>query len=308
MGVLFWFAVFAVSLYLLLKASDFFVDSSVNMGSAFGIAPYVIGVTIVALGTSLPELATSLMAVLQGEIDVPAGNVVGSNIANILLVLGISAIVAKVIPVKLEDIRGFMNFLILSAVFLLFTALDGQFTRIEAIGAVLLMILYLWYTVRAGTSTDDVDPDTDKFRSKDLVIFLISAVLIPVAAKFLIDSVINISTLINIGTDTIAQSFISLGTSLPELFVCVACVRKGQTEMAIGNVLGSNIFNTFAVMGIPGLLSTLQFTNQMLNFSLPLMALATTLFFLFTWDGKVKAWEGIIAVLLYFFFFIYIFI
>jgi len=307
MGIFLWSAVFIASLYLLLKASDFFVDSSVNMGSAFGIPPYVIGVTIVALGTSLPELASSVMAVLQNEVDVPIGNVVGSNIANILLVLGISAIIAKVIPVKLDEIRGFMNFLLLSAVFLLFSALDGQFSKLEAVLAIILMIGYLWFTVRAGTSEDDVDPDTDRFRKKDLIIFLISAVLIPFSAKFLIDSVINISEMLNIGTDTIAQSFISLGTSLPELFVCVACVRKGQTEMAIGNVLGSNIFNTFAVMGIPGLLAPLVFSEQMMHFSLPLMAIATALFYFFTWDGKVKAWEGVISVLLYLFFFIYIF-
>ncbi len=302
-----WIVVFVIALAVLIKASDYFTEAAEKLGLNFGLPPFIIGVTIVALGTSLPELMSSIIAVLKGNTEIVAANVIGSNIANILLVLGVAAIIAKKMKLSYELIHVDLPLLASSAIFLTVTIWDGVFTFPEAILSLVGIIIYLAYTVR---NTGHEDKETKKEVNaleknstiKQTAIVIISAIFIFIGAKFTIDSVIQVSQMLNIATELIAVSAIALGTSLPELMVSISAARKGKAEIAIGNVLGSNIFNSFVVMGIPTLIKPLTITKETLNFSLPMMVIATILYFIMVQDKEITKYEGAMLVLFYIFF------
>ena len=302
-----WIVVFIVSLAVLVKASDYFTEAAEKLGIYFGIPAFIVGVTIVAFGTSLPELVSSIMAVFQGSTEIVAGNVIGSNIANILLVLGIAAIIGKRFTIDHEIELVDLPILVLSSFLLLMMAWDGQITVVE--GGILLLgiVMYIFYAVSASQEQGTHSEKKGKrevhrkgeFPLSALLILFASLFFVFLCAKYTIDSVVKISDILNIGKDLIAVIAVALGTSLPELLVTVSAARKGNAEMAVGNVLGSNVFNTFAVMGIPALLSPfsssgsgLAIPESMVTFALPVMILSTFLYFIMTRDKQLTQWEG----------------
>lgn len=306
LDLLLWIVIFVVALFVLIKSSDYFTNSAEKIGLALRISPFIVGVTIVALGTSFPELISSVFAVINNSSEIVIGNVVGSNITNIFLVLGFAAIFAKK---SLKVDRGLIHvdlpLLFGSAVFLVISCWDQNFTIPEAILGLVLAGVYLHSTARLQKA----DPQTKKEvkkkikrkkpRGKTILILLVSLIFIFLSAKYTIDSVIKLSEILQIGTEIIAMSAVALGTSLPELFVSITAARKGNAEMAIGNVLGSNIFNTLAVMGIPALIGTLTIPFNMLTFGLPVMFIATMVYFFTTQDQSVTKWEGWMLIILY---------
>jgi cation:H+ antiporter len=303
LDILLWIVVFIVALFVLIKSSDYFTSSAEKIGIAFGIPSFVIGVTIVALGTSLPELISSIFAVINNSSEIVIGNVVGSNIANIFLVLGVTAIVAK----KMHVERGLINIdlpiLFGSAGYLWIAAWDGIFSLGEGILGIFMLIIYLISTVKeqkADIKTEkEVKKKRKKLEIKTIIILFVSAFFIFLGAKYTIASVIRLSEIWNIGKDVIAISAVALGTSLPELFVSITAARKGNSEMAIGNVLGSNIFNTLAVMGIPAMMGDLVIPQSIIQFSLPVMLIATLAYLFTTQDQEVTQWEGWMLVIMY---------
>ncbi len=306
-GIYGWVAIFIVSLAVLIKASDLFTTAAEKIGLHFRIPPFIIGVTIVALGTSLPELISSIYAVFQGAPEMVVGNVVGSNITNIFLVLGLAAIVAKKMEISFELIEVDLPLLIGSAFFLGLTLMDKVFTFGEAILSLVGITIYLVYTVsmQNGHTTKKTKKEVKslgKLQWHTIVILIASALFIFIGAKYTVESVIQISEIINIGKEIIAITVVALGTSLPELVVSITAARKGKAEIAIGNVLGSNIFNTFAVMGIPALFGDLIIPDSILSFGLPMMVVATLLYLFITQDKKITRWEGSLLLLFYVFF------
>ena len=309
MPLLIWIAIFIVSLSALIKAAGYFTDAAEKIGLTLGIPPFIVGVTIVAAGTSLPELATAIFAMASGSSDIVIGAVVGSNITNIFLVLGITVIIAKKIKIIHELIRVDLPMLTGSAFFVAVISYDGTITRPEAFLALLGIFFYLSYTVAVDKHEDsDIekeivkDLETKKTSNKDFAILVFSGIFISIGAKYAIDSVIEIAAIINIGTDVIALSAVALGTSLPELAVSVTAARKGLGEIAVGNVLGSNIFNSFAVLGVAGMIGPVHVPGNIITFALPLMVIATLLFFFMTQDKEVTKWEGWLLILFYVFF------
>jgi len=308
--LLLWIGIFIVSLLVLIKASGYFTDSAEKIGIFFGIPAFIVGVTIVSIGTSLPELVSSIFAVIRNSPEIVAGNVVGSNIANILLVLGIAAIVGKRLKITYEISHIDMPFLVGSAFLLVVTLWDGLFTLPEALLCILTLIIYLLHTITVEKKHKDVEIKKEmkgalkkrKFELQTYIILILSGFFIYLGAKYIIEAVIKLSGLLNIGTEIIAVSAVALGTSLPELMVTIVAARKGKPEIAIGNVLGSNIFNTFAVMGIPALIGTLIIPSTILSFSLPVMLIATLLFFFVTLEKEVTRWEGWMLIIFYVFF------
>ena len=305
--VLMWVIIFIISLAVLVKASDFFTTSAEKIGLHFKIPPFIIGVTIVALGTSLPELISSIYAVFNGASEIVVGNVIGSNITNIFLVLGIAAIVAKKMKISFELIHVDLPLLIGSALFLTLALLDKVFSMGEAILSIIGIIIYLIYTtkIQKGHTTKKTKKEVkslEKFQWHTVVILIASALFIFIGAKYTVESVINISEILNIGKEIIAITAVALGTSLPELVVSITAARKGKAEIAVGNVLGSNIFNTFAVMGIPALFGNLTIPNSILTFGLPVMIVATLLYLFITQDKEITRWEGSLLLLFYVFF------
>jgi len=280
----------------LLQASDFFVEAAERIGLAAGIPPFIIGVTIVALGTSLPELASSIEAVLMGDSKIVIGNVAGSNIANIGLVLGIVAVVGK--QVKVKD--GIMNIdipiLVSSAFLLWFVAHDQVVTVFEAIILLGALAVFLFYSLN---NNEGEETEKTKINGKDIGILILAGIAIKFSAEYTIKSIIELSKLLEIGSEVIAASVVALGTSLPEVFVSLAAIRKGKTDIAVGNILGSNIFNTYAVMGIPALIGPLVIPDNVIHFVLPFMMAMTILFAVMCISKKISRWEGLMLLIFY---------
>ena len=306
--ILVWLVVFIFSIIVLVRSSDWFTEAAEKIGLWFGLSPFVIGVTIVAFGTSLPELVSSLFAVSSGATEIVSGNVIGSNIANILLILGITVIVANNIKIKHTLIRIDLPILAASAFILALTVYDGVFDFFDAIIALSGMVIYLVYLVKNTKRSHKKDDAKPSVSPIVFVVLVLSGLGIFLGAKFVVDSVLELSKIIGIGTEVIAVVAVAFGTSLPELAVSISAARKGRAEMAVGNLLGSNIFNTFLVMGLPALFAVavggagLIIPASLIYFGLPVMLVASFLFLLMMQDGKLSRWEGWFFVLLYVFF------
>ncbi|MFC1768535.1 calcium/sodium antiporter [Nanoarchaeota archaeon] len=308
--ILIWIIVFVVSLIALIKSSDYFTNSAEKIGLFFKLPKFIIGVTIVAIGTSLPELASSIYAVIIGNSEIVVGNVVGSNIANIFLVLGVAAIVGKRLKITHELLHVDIPFFVGSAFLLAVTIWDGSFGIADAIISLFVIVVYSIYTIQSEKKPDpNIKKEMKseikkikKFSWVTLVVLVVSAAFIFVSSRYVIESVIQLSQLLNIGAEIIAVSAVALGTSLPELMVSLSAARNGKPEIAIGNVLGSNIFNSLAVMGIPAFFGTLVIPANILAFSLPMMIIATLLYFFMTQIKVVTKWEGWLLLAFYVFF------
>ncbi|MGD1908266.1 MAG: calcium/sodium antiporter [Leptolyngbyaceae cyanobacterium] len=306
--------IFVVSLAVLVKASDFFTDAAEKLGLGLGLPPFIVGVTIVSMGTSLPELLSSLVGISQGAPEVVVGNVMGSNIANICLVIGVAALMSTHSMRVMYDLVSVDLPLFTGSAFL-FTlmAWDQQFTRGEALLLVIGYIMYLFYILKSSEAEALEPPDEDDISEADLpkeptssadalrdvLILVLSGIFIFLGAKYTIDSLIQISDLLNIGKEVIAVSAVALGTSLPELIVTINAASKGKAEIAIGNVVGSNIFNIFVVMGIPGLITPLPVPESVLSQGIPTLISASLMMFFVAQDNKVTIWEGWLFLIFY---------
>ena len=308
MDLLLWSGVFIVSLAFLVKASDWFVNGAETIGIALGIPSFIVGVTIVAVGTSLPELAASISAVFAGSTDIVAGNAIGSNITNIVLVMGLVAMLSKE---KIEIKRDIMDvdipMLVASALVLWFLISDLNFTMLDAAILIAGMFIFLAYTFTKSGNDDGEEIIRQKVGWKTIALVIGSGALIYFSANYTVSAIQEISNLLGIGTGVIALSLVALGTSLPEVLVSVTAARKGNTELAFGNVMGSNIFNTFAVMGIPRFLGPIEIPAAIVEFSLPMMVGITILFAVICLSRKISRFEGMFLLLFYLVFMIGLF-
>lgn len=311
-----WAVAFVASLFVLVKCSDWFVDSAETIGKFFHWPVFIIGVIIVAIGTSLPELASSLAAVFNGDSSIVVSNVLGSNSANIFLVFGLTALFGKNFKIKHDLMKTDLPFLIVSALMIVLMISDRKFTLAEAIICTGAMFFYIFQSlaqkkepekeIKKSSAEESVkkflvgtEPLKVKLGIKPWILIILSPVGIALGAHYSIESVINLSKIIGIGTEIIAVTAIALGTSLPEVMVSISAARKGMPEMALGNVIGSNIFNTFAVMGIPGLIGRLEIPEGTITFVVPAFLAATGLFTVIMIDKRVFRVEGILMLGMY---------
>lgn len=297
--MLIYILIFVVSLAALLFASDWFVEAAEKIGLSWGISPFIIGVTIVAFGTSIPELATSIVAVYSGTSEIVVGNVIGSNITNILLVLGLTAMIGKKIVLDFDVMDIDMPLLFVSAFFLNFALMDLHISNMEA---GLFLVALFAFLMNSFTGNEKPDEGLPKATWKNYAMLVVAGAVVFIGAKYTIFAVEHISTQMGISPDVIALSVIALGTSLPEIVVSIAAIKKGKSAIAVGNVLGSNIFNTYAVMGIPGLMTTLVIPQDVIDFSAPFMVAVTILFGMMCLSKKISRWEGVALIILYGFF------
>ncbi len=291
--------IFAVSLVALIKGSDWFIESAERIGLSLGIPSFIIGVTIVAFGTSLPELATSIVSVLEGQSDIVIGNVVGSNITNILLVIGTVALFAKRVPLRANIMDVDIPMLLFSAIFLFFALHDNRLSLLESFLFIAALVIFLIHSL---SSAGEEKIEKSKIHFKDILLFIIGGVFVYLGAKYTIESLIQMATALDIGAELIAVSLVALGTSLPEVVVSLAAVKRGQTDIAIGNVLGSNIFNTYAVMAISSFFGTLGLPESITAFNLPFMVGVTFIFAFLCISKQISRWEGGMLILFYFYF------
>jgi cation:H+ antiporter len=310
-----WIGAFVISLGVLLFASERFIHAVEKIGIAYGIPSFILGVTIVAAGTSLPELVSSIIAVVEGHSEIVIGNVVGSNISNIFLILGIVAIYAGRIKLNFDILNVDLPLLVGSSFLMVFFVWDLQFSYFEAILSLVGLVIFLYYALSTESESHTINrglievqhikEEKPKVGFLQWAIVLISGFFIYLGADYTVESIVKLSGIFGIAENVIALSAVALGTSLPELIVSIMAARKGNPELAIGNILGSNIFNALAVMGIPAIVSLiingegLVIPPGILTFSLPLMVAATLIYFFIAQNNKISKWEGFLLLLFY---------
>lgn len=294
-----WLIIFIASLALLIKSSDWLLASSEKIGLAIGLSPFVIGITIVAFGTSFPELVSSFVAVAQGIPEVVVANAVGSNIANILIVIGFSVVIARKLKVSKNLIDLDLPLLAISTAIFMIIAWDGQVVFMESIFLLITYGVYMVFSLFYPEEAPEEKSIRPKVSPKDLMFLFIGIICLAIGAKFLIDSVMVLSELLNITTGIIAITAVAFGTSLPELIVSVKAALKGKSEVALGNVFGSNVFNVLVVVGLPGIFSTLPIDEKTFALGLPMLVIVTILFVFSGISKRIHVQEGILYILLY---------
>lgn len=306
MGVFLLILFLLLAIAVLVKASDIFIDLGEELGRALGIPSFLIGVTILATGTSLPELVSSLIAVLteKDATEIVSGNVVGSNITNICLILGVIAIIKPNLKLDNALFKFDFPFLIASAVIISIMMWHQEmFTATDGVICLVLFAIYIIIAIRnsrkLNLSFSESDSRKSKVEWKTLVRIAIAGAFIYIGAKYTVMAIIMLSEALEIGKELITLTVVALGTSLPEFVVAVVSIKKGKSEMAIGNLLGSNIFNSFAIMGLPALFSVLAIPDSILKFSIPVMIGSTIIFLIVALQKKFTLVFGIILIIIY---------
>ena len=255
---------------MLIKGADFFVDGSSGIASRFGIPQLVVGLTIVAMGTSAPEAAVSISAALKGNAGITIGNVAGSNILNILIILGLTAFFAKkIVPVSSSTIKYEMPFMIVTMLVLLRMGYaDNIISRPEGAGLWVVFLLYLFYLLKMAKKGIDKSSESDEGDKKEksmAILFLFTAAglaLIVIGSSVTVDAATAIARIMGLSERFIGLTIVALGTSLPELFTSVSAARKGNADIAIGNIVGSNIFNILFVVGTSAVIIPVVFESK----------------------------------------------
>ena len=304
------YILFAIGIYLLLKSADWIVDSSSSMAKKWGVSSLMIGLTVVAFGTSLPELVVNVFAAFEGAAEVSFGNIIGSNIANILLVLGITAMIGA-IKVKSDTVWKQIPFALL-AVFVLFfltnrASIDGVNFLFPSDGFILLAIFaaFLYYVFQTAKrekvkeskpSLEGIDPNW-KIAAK----LIIGLVGIYFAGKWVVEGAVFVATQFGLSQYLISATIIAIGTSLPELVVCVVAAFRKNLDLAVGNIVGSNIFNILWVFGVIPFITPLK-VPSFITFDIGVMFFATLLLFIFMFVGKkheLSRKDGLVFFLIY---------
>ena len=300
MNILMWLLVLVISIAVLVKASDFFVGAAQNVGAFCKLPDFIVGVILVGVGTSLPELISSIVAVSKGNSEIVIGNVLGSNITNILLILGLAPLLVKAFKIKHNLLAMDLPMLLASSLLIALFIWDRQVSITEI---ALCMVCLLLYLAKALQQKESETSGNGKIGIvKEVLILLVSPVFIFLGAKFTIESVVSISKIFSLGTEILALSAVALGTSLPEVSVSVSAAKRGNAEIVVGNIIGSNIFNTFGVMGFSAMFGSLVIPDNVITFALPVSVMATLMCVFITLDGKINKWEGMLLLVFYSYF------
>lgn len=299
-----------VGFVMLIKGADWFVDGAASLAGKFGIPQLVIGLTIVAMGTSAPEAAVSISAALRNNAGITIGNVVGSNIMNVLVILGLASVIIP-IAVKKSTIRYEIPFTILATVVLAVLGLwDHQVSRLE--GGILwvlfiLYLVYLFFMAKKGDAEiEENDSKLDKVW-KMVIFILIGGGLIVWGSDVTVDAATKIAGYFGMSDRLIGLTIVALGTSLPELITSVTAAKKGNADIAIGNIVGSNIFNLLFVVGTTALITPVVYAQNFIVDSIVAVASMILLWFLLiNKERKLKRWGGFILLIGYIAYFVYL--
>ena len=249
---------------MLVKGADRFVDGSAGIAKKLGIPQLVIGLTIVAMGTSAPEAAVSINASLKGNSGIAIGNVVGSNILNILIILGVSAVLATM-AIQKSTLKYEIPYMIFVTVVLIVLGMSGEYvTRIEGVVLWVLFLVYLAYLFKLAKQGTDEDSTEDRPGWKLCISMILGGVIVVWGSDITVDSATAIAKMIGLSERFIGLTIVALGTSLPELVTSVVAARKGNADIAIGNIVGSNIFNILFVIGTASIIAPVMYESVFL--------------------------------------------
>ena len=307
------FLTLVAGLVLLVIGAEFLVKGASRVAAILHIPPLIIGLTIVAYGTSAPEMSVSIMSSFSEQgADIAIGNVVGSNICNILLVLGMSSVVAPLTVTK-QIIRSDVPIMIGVSLLLFMFAFDGTLTRVDSIilfiGGIVYTLSLIYQSSKQGTEEDEFSEEygfsgevTPLLWVKNIVYIIGGSALLILGSQWLVDSAVTIAEFFNVSNLLIGLTIIALGTSLPELATSVIASFRGERDIAVGNVLGSNIFNILAVLGIAGIVAPggISVSPAVINFSAPVaIAVAFVCLPIFYSGKKIDRWEGVLFLFYY---------
>jgi cation:H+ antiporter len=281
--------------------ASWLVDGASRLALRFGISPMVVGLTVVGFGTSMPEFSVSVLAATRGSSDLSLGNAVGSNVMNLLLVLGVAAVVA---PIHVVGSRKLLVrdlvFGLLPACLLMVLARDGQISRATAMLLLMVFAAFIWVAVAQARRTDTADTVVGGSLMRHLAITALGIVVLVAGSEMLVRGGVALAHRFNVSEAVIGLTLVAFGTSLPELATSVAAVLKGQSEIGVGNVLGSNIFNLGLVVGTAFTIRPAAVAGFVITQDLPILVAATVLTGAFVLrDGRISRLEG--ALMLAFF-------
>ncbi len=311
MQIVLQFLLLAVGFIMLIKGADWFVDGASKIADRFGIPQLVIGLTIVAMGTSAPEAAVSVTSALKGSAGITIGNVVGSNIMNVLLILGLTALIRS-IAVKKSTIRYEIPFTVGITVLLAVLGLtDNTVSRLDGVILWVLMIVYLVYLLRMAKKGQDVLEDVPELTGKDtlprmILSILIGGALIVWGADVTVNAATELATIFGMSDRLIGLTIVAFGTSLPELVTSVTAAVKGKADIAVGNIVGSNIFNILFVVGTAALITPVVYSANFLVDSVVAVATMVLLLICVLPKKKLGRLGGLVMLAGYAVYFIYL--
>jgi cation:H+ antiporter len=280
----------AAGFALLIWGADRFVDGAAALARNLGVPPLVIGLTIVGMGTSAPELLVSGLAAAQGNPGLGIGNAIGSNITNIGLVLGVTALIAP-LSVHSRLLQRELPLLLIAMLFGYLLLADGQLQRLEGVALLSGLFLVLTWMVysahRAGRSeaiTDEIELPRTMSTARAVLMFLLGLAVLLAGSKALVWGAVDIAEQLGVSDLVIGLTIVAIGTSLPELAASIISARRGEPDIALGNVIGSNLFNVLGVLGLPGLLAPGPVPSEVLTRDYPVMLALTVLLFAFAFS------------------------
>ena len=301
-----------IGFVLLVKGADFLVDSSSDIAKRFHIPEIVIGLTIVSMGTSLPELFVSVTSALNGHSDMSVGNVIGSNICNLLLILGLASTIR---PLKFKRETRLIEIpicLLITIVFAILCNTAGGISRPEAITLIVLFVMFIIYTVVMGIKGEKFDEEDDENKNnecneektsilKNIIFIVLGIIGLKVGGDLVVNNATTIAEYFKISEQIISLTIVAIGTSLPELVTSVVAAIKGNSDISIGNIIGSNIFNMALIMGVSALINPVNY-NLAYNFEIELLIASTLVLALFPVippKNKMSRRNGITYLILY---------
>lgn len=307
-----WIILIILGFILLIKGADFLVEGASNIAKKFHIPEIIIGLTIVSIGTSMPELFVSITSAIEGYPDMAIGNIVGSNIANLLLILGMSSIIRSIKFKKETRLIEIPMCLGISLLFVLLCNLGHDITRFDAGILIVLFILFIVYTIIMAKKGEEFDKEDDdekvvdktklsKSTIKDVVFLILGAVLLKIGGDLTVNNAVEIAKHFGLSEKLISVTILAVGTSLPELVTSVSAAFKGKSDIAIGNILGSNIFNMLLIIGVSAMIKPIVY-NTSYNLDMIFLiggTLVLSLFPIIPPKNKMSRGNGVVYVLIY---------
>ena len=305
-----------IGFIMLIKGADFLVNGSSAIAKKLRISEIIVGLTIVSIGTSMPELFVSTTSALNGYSDLSIGNVIGSNICNLLLILGLSAIIR---PVKFHKETKLIEnpmLIVLSFIFLVICNINQDVSRFEGIILISLFILFLLYTIiMAKKSQDEIIIQISKEETKKINVFknilliILGIIVLKYGGDLVVENAKKLALALNISEKIIGLTIVAIGTSLPELVTSVTAAIKGESDIAIGNIIGSNIFNMLLIIGVSSIIKPISYN---ISYNLQMFILFIGMFLMTAFPfikpkDCLSRWNGVLCVLLYVFYSVLLF-
>lgn len=307
-----------IGFILLIKGADFLVDGSSNIAKKLRIPEIIVGLTIVSIGTSMPELFVSVTSAIGGHSDMSIGNIIGSNVCNLLLILGLSAVIRSIKFQKQTKYIEIPMCILITVIFMILCNTGNKITKIESLLLIILFIIFILYTIFIGLKGSSSNKE-EKISNKDIknisilknIIYIILGIVgLKFGGDFIVDNSVIIAEHFKISEKIISLTILAIGTSLPELVTSVTAAIKGNSDIAVGNILGSNIFNILLIVGVSSFINPISY-NITYNIQLIILLISTMLLSVFSIippKNEVSRFNGIIYLVMYAVYLIILFI